>query len=130
MLDIDASRSELIDTAWRTLGSKAALPNNAAEFFDRHGPMPTMENSQRRFQRYFARTKGLLRIDGVTHGVYVRDLSRNGIGFVSPVQLFPRQRVEMELVGNRHVVLENVRCRRLAARSYECGAMFVVDSGR
>lgn len=127
MLDIDANRSDVIDAAWRTLDSKAVLPAREEVFFNRRGPTVVMENSQRRFHRYFARTKALLRIDGITHGVYIRDLSRSGIGFISPVQLFPRQRVSVQLLGNRHLVLENVRCRRLAPQSYECGAMFVVE---
>jgi hypothetical protein len=127
MLDIDANRSDVIDAAWPTLDSKAALPANADAFFDRRGPMAVMENSQRRFHRYFSRTKALLQSDGVTHGIYIRDISRSGVGFISPVQLFPRQRVCVQLLGSRHLVLENVRCRRLAPRSYECGAMFVVE---
>ena len=130
MLDIDANRSDVIDAAWETLESKALLPEDADTFFARRGPAPMMENSQRRFHRYFARTKALLRIEGVTHGVYIRDISRNGIGFVSPVQLFPRQHVDVQLLGNRHLVLENVRCRRLAPQSYESGAKFVGESTR
>ncbi|MEZ6072689.1 MAG: PilZ domain-containing protein [Pirellulales bacterium] len=128
MLDIDVDHSELIETRWSALKSKVVLPGNEHAFMSRTGRLPSKEDSRRRYHRYFARTKALLHVDGNTHGVYLRDLSRCGIGFLAPVQLLPRQSVELELADGRRLALQNVRCRRLGPQWYECGATFVVPT--
>ena len=114
----------VVDELWPTLTSIAALPVDASDFFDKTGPSPVAPDCQRRFRRFFLRTKAILEARNQQHGVYVQDVSRQGFGFLAPLQLLPREKVELWLPGKGWLGLSSTRCRRIAERCYECGAVF------
>ena len=53
-------------------------------------------------------------------GVYIRDVSRRGIGFVSPVQIYPEETVRI-LLATFWIRLLVVRARRVGPGCYEIG---------
>ena len=71
------------------------------------------------------RGKAVLKRDEARLGVYTKDLSRQGLCFLSPVQLFPLERVTIEMPNEAEYHLELTRCRRIAESCYECGTKFV-----
>lgn len=56
--------------------------------------------------------------------MFPRDFSVGGVGFVSPCQLFPNERVELDLGLDEELELIVRRCRRLAAEAFVCGTVF------
>jgi hypothetical protein len=67
----------------------------------------------------------LTRKDAVVGG-YTKDVSRQGIGFLSPVQLMPLEQIEVHLPNGARYRLEVARCQRIEAFCYDCGAKFVL----
>lgn len=57
-------------------------------------------------------------------GVRLRDLSFKGIGIASPLQLYPQERVTIELGSDLRVIARLRRCRRRAKGVYVCGLDF------
>lgn len=104
------------------------------EFFAKQGLIPSRFDDRRRFsRRYFrvpagVRLLGLepaIRRDGEMLGCYLSDFSHGGVGFFCNRQLYPGERVELELpkVGYRVVVVR--RCRRITAGCFEIGCEFL-----
>ena len=80
-------------------------------------------SSRRRLFRTPLRTIAII-VQGTTpHAAYIRDLSRVGIGFYSPITLLPRKQVWICLPGRRVLLYRVVRCRRMGSNCYECGAI-------
>jgi hypothetical protein len=67
------------------------------------------------------RGKAVLKRGGTTLGIYTVDLSRQGIGILSPVPLLPKERVQVQLAAVK-LTLEIARCRRLGDNCFLCGA--------
>lgn len=125
MLDVRHAPT-IIDDLWETVPRRAALPCGAAEFFSQTGPAPSHFECRRGYRRFFLRAKAILLCGDQMHAGYMADISRNGVGIVSPVQWFPCQQIDVWLSDNRQFVLRIDRCRHVSARCYECGATFVV----
>ena len=122
MLDLgDATK---ISDLWQSIASQAALPVTPEDFFGKVGPKRGDE--QRAFERHYLRCQAILRRECETHAIYMKDCSRTGMGLVSPVQLFPRERVQLWMSQQRSYSLEIIRCRRLRPKCYECGAIFIL----
>lgn len=83
-----------------------------------------MCHTRRQFARAPLRTIGILVANGTAHAVYVKDASRLGIGFYSPVNLLPCKPITLLLPGKKPLQLRAARCRRLGEMYYECGARF------
>jgi hypothetical protein len=111
---------------WDAAESKAALPTSAEEFFAASGPQPEHTNCSRAHERYYLRCRAIIKHDCQTHAVYLQDCSRTGMGLLSPVQLFPRQRIQMWMDNQRSYQLEVTRCRRIGPNCYECGTVFIL----
>ena len=111
---------------WDQTEPKAALPAPPEEFFAPRGPVPDKLKSKRAHQRHYLRRQAILTYELAKYAVYLQDCSRMGMGLISPVQLFPRQRVQLWTDGQRSYRLEVTRCRRRAANCYECGTVFVL----
>jgi hypothetical protein len=124
MIDAEQNFCE-IDEIWRVAAPKTHLPNSAADFFDQSGPANLVFRSQRRFHRFFARGKAVLDRDGAYLGIFTKDVSRDGLGFLSPVELTPHEKLDLHIVGAPQRIVEITRCRRVADRCYDCGANFV-----
>lgn len=87
--------------------------------------------------RYLVQRKGVLKIvssppsirllsnerpDRLTNTIQIRNLSKTGIGWVNPVQLFPMEVVEIRL---QHFIIsaQVVRCRHLSSGDFEVGGV-------
>ncbi len=121
---LDVSHASDISELWEELSLKAALPGSQADFFSKTGSKA--DHGQREFDRHYLRCQAIVRRELETFGVYMKDCSRAGMGLVSPVQLFPRERIQLWLKTERSYTLEVIRCRRLCANCYECGAIFIL----
>jgi len=115
---------ELAPPEWETIALQAELPATAAEFFSRQGATPIMPDTQRGYHRMFLRTHAVLRYQGEYYAAYLADISRSGVGFVSPVQLLPCEAIDVWIQDGRHLTLLTKRCIRLGPNCYNCGAVF------
>jgi hypothetical protein len=124
MLDLSDER-ELIESAWETAAARAELPPSVARrFFEPKGPMRGHFDNRRTFHRYYLRGKAILARRDTTLGIYTKDISRQGICFLSPVQLFPKERVKLRMPNGTQYELEIARCRREEDNCFECGTRF------
>ena len=121
---LGVSDAKTIEEIWDIIESKAVLPSEAAEFFTKSGPK--REFDVRNYERHYLRCRGVVRDKGQNHAVYLKDCSRSGMGFISPIQLFPRDRVELWTEMNRSYELEVTRCRRIKPNCYECGSIYIL----
>jgi len=118
---------KLIARLWETTEPKVRLPEKlGSEFFNPAGPMPVHQDSRRGYHRYFMRGKAILKRNGVMLGSYTKDVSRQGVGFLSPVPLLPLQRVQLHLINGTELKLEVARCRRVDQNCFDCGARFAL----
>lgn len=117
--------ASLIERLWAATKSQAELPDLQSDFFDLAGPMPLHYESRRAYHRFYFRRQAVLSYDKNLLGVYTTDVSQLGIGFISPVQLFPLDRVTLLIPGPKKTTLQISRCKRLADACYQCGGTFV-----
>lgn len=127
MLDLGNDQN-VIDIAWEGLALKPRLPDEMCDFFDRHGTLQARPGCRRAYLRFYVRSKAILQRQEAQLGVYTADASRQGLCFLSPVQLLPKERCRIRLPKTKEFQIEIVRCRRIAEECYECGAMFVLGS--
>jgi PilZ domain len=127
MLDI-SNDEDLMDIAWEKAELKANLPDEMVNFYDQHGAVPAWPGCRRAYLRFFLRGKGILQRNGANLGVLTADASRQGLKFLSPIQLFPKERCRIRLPKTKEFQIEIVRCRRIEEGCYECGAMFVLGT--
>lgn len=121
-----SDEQNLIALAWDKVEVKARLPETMRDFFEYMGPMPVQHGCRRAYQRFYLRGKAILRHKSLYYGVYSVDASRQGIRFLSPIQMFPKERCCIRLPKTKEFQIQIVRCHRLDERCYECGAMFVL----
>lgn len=119
--------NRLIADEWDATEVKVQLPAAVrVAFFDKKGPMPLYYENSRGYHRYFLRAKAVLKCGEVKFGSYTKDVSRQGIGLLSPVQLFPLDRVKLQLPNGSEMHLEITRCRRVDQGCFDCGARFAL----
>jgi hypothetical protein len=122
---------ELKPDAWEGADQTVQLPESlATSFFDKRGPMRLHHENNRSYHRYFMRAKALLKRGDLLLGVYTKDVSRQGVGFLSPVELLPLESIELLLPDARALKLVVARCRRLDDSCFECGAGFALATPR
>jgi hypothetical protein len=124
MLDIDNGQ-KLMEELWEMVESKVWPDQLGKDFFALSGPANPCNDNQRAYHRYYMRGKAILKKGKSTFGTYTKDVSRQGVGFLSPVQLLPKDRVQLRLPV-AELGLEVTRCRRLDKALFECGAKFVL----
>jgi len=127
MLDI-SNDEDLMQIAWDKVEVKASLPDGMKDFYDQHGSVPTRPGCRRAYLRFFLRGKGILQRKETYLGVLTADASRQGLRFLSPVQLLPKERCRIRLPKTKEFQIEIVRCHRIEEGCYECGAMFVLGT--
>lgn len=125
MLDRDDAAS-VIDDTWEAVEQKTRLPEDFEAFRAPRGPTPLQFDTRRAYRRFFLRHKAILNRQETLLAVYTKDVSRQGIGILTPVQLLPRERVQLRLPSGVEYQLEIARCRRVVAGCYECGTRFVL----
>lgn len=120
---------KMIDDLWECASAKVQLPEPLSKnFFGRSGAMPLWNENKRSYHRYYMRGKALLKRGNAVLGSYTKDVSRQGVGFLSPVQLMPKERVKLHL-PTAELSLEVARCRRVDQACFECGARFALEPG-
>jgi hypothetical protein len=128
MLDFDYQQhyAELI----RDINWSITLPQAWCRFFEESGILPSLPNDLRRSQRRAIRTFGLLRIDAALpaiprsadlFGIYTKDFSKNAVGLISPIELYPVERLRL-ILPTCWLSLEVIRCKRHNSGCYEIGA--------
>jgi hypothetical protein len=127
MLDLSDDQS-LMDLAWEQAELKPTLPEEMKDFFDQHGTLRARPGCRRAYLRFYLRSKAILQRQDAYLGVYTADASRQGLCFLSPIQLLPKERCRIRLPKTKDFQIEIVRCRRLGDHCYECGAMFVLGT--
>jgi hypothetical protein len=127
MLDL-SNDEDVMQLAWDKVEIKASLPSEMKDFYDQHGPVPARPGCRRAYVRFFLRGKGILQRNNEYLGVITADASRQGLRFLSPVQLMPKERCRIRLPKTKEFQIEIVRCHRIEAGCYECGAMFVLGT--
>ena len=75
--------------------------------------MPARPGCRRAYHRFYLRGRAILQRDETYLGVYTADASRQGICFLSPVQLLPKERCRIRLPNTKDFQIEVVRCRRI-----------------
>src|SRR5690606_4014590 len=110
---------------WEALEPKPQIPSNLNDFFKRRGPGGIHADCRRRYARLYLRRPAILqRQDGTRLAAYSIDVSRTGIGLLSPVQMLPGDVCSVRLPETRWIPIQVMRCRRLARQAYVCGAVF------
>jgi hypothetical protein len=125
MLEFDNGQ-KLMHDLWEATPSKVDLPECLrSAYFGAQGPAPLYHDNRRSFHRYYMRGKAVLKRGPSMIGTYTKDVSRQGVAFLSPVPLLPKERVKLR-VPTAELLLEVTRCRRLDPKCFECGAKFAL----
>jgi hypothetical protein len=127
VLDI-AHDKQLIEELWESAATKVRLSESLRQFMEQQGAMPVYHDNRRAYHRYFMRGKAVMLRGDATLAAYTKDVSRQGIGFLSPVQLLPKERIRLR-VPKAQLSLEIARCRRVDQGCFECGARFALEPG-
>jgi hypothetical protein len=127
MLDLSDDQG-VMQLAWDKVDLKTSLPDELKGFFDHHGSVQARPGCRRAYHRFYLRGQAILQRGETYLGVYTADASRQGICFLSPVQILPKERCRIRLPKTKDFQIEVVRCRRVADNCYECGAMFVLGT--
>jgi hypothetical protein len=116
------------------LKCEVELPSSWTDYFHRRGTIPTRPNERRRFPRSHLRASAALQYRQSFpalprgedwHKVYTKDVSRAGLAFLHSEQLYPKEQMALLLPDGRSRAIEVVRCRRIQARCFEIGAIFI-----
>lgn len=122
-----SNKPNMIAEAWEAADMIVQLPESlGSRFLEKHGPMPLYHENKRGFHRHYMRGKAILKRGQSTLGTYTKDISRQGIGLLSPVQLLPLERIELMLPNGATLHLEVTRCRRIDKNCFDCGARFAI----
>lgn len=125
MLDLDHGQ-KLMDDLWEATTSKVELPDSLKQsYFGAQGAASVFHDNKRSYHRYYMRGKAVLKRGKSMIGTYTKDVSRQGVAFLSPVPLLPKERVKLR-VPAAELNLEVTRCRRLEPNCFECGAKFAL----
>ena len=123
---LDVGNGNTIRRLWEATESKTVLAVSEEDFFSARGELTECTTSRRAHERHFLRSPAIIKCGHQTHAVYLKDVSRTGIGLLSPVQLFPRQQFLMLLTEQIRYRLQTIRCRRVGPKCYECGTVFLL----
>jgi len=117
---------DVIAALWRGADACTELPPplTARSFFELKGPMPLQFGSRRSYHRFYLRSKAILIQGSRRYGVYTTDISRQGIGILSPQQLMPNEKWTLKLTNGGEYALRVQRCRQESENCFTCGARF------
>jgi hypothetical protein len=105
------------------------LPIEWSDYFDQRGEVTSFVADERNNKRLKIRTHGVLWFDKALpfrprtdqpQGIYTRDFSRLGAGFLSAFELYPEEEIRIVL-PTFWVQLRIVRARRITSKCYEVG---------
>ena len=85
MLEFDNGQ-KLMNDLWDATATKVELPDDLKPtYFGVQGPAPLYHDNRRTFHRYYMRGKAVLKRGAAMIGTYTKDVSRQGVAFLSPV---------------------------------------------
>jgi len=122
------------DDAWDDLECKVLVPGKFLSVFQKEGAVQTVADDGRRFPRYEYHMRAVLHYrqtlpaiprEEESYLILTKDLSRSGLCFLHEQQLFPQERMAVDLAGGRHVEIEVARCIKHNERCFEIGANFL-----
>ncbi len=117
----------------KSLDWQIELPIEWQDFFEVRGQVPSFADDERHNQRLKARTHGILWFEQSLPflsrttrpvGIYTRDFSKQGVGFLSPFEIYPEEHIRIVL-PTFWVQLLVVRVRRITSKCYEIGACLI-----
>lgn len=131
MLEVDYSTQfgKLIET----IDWSIELPVEWSDYFEQRGEVPSYADDERHNRRLKVRAYGALWFEKTLPsfqrasepvGVYTRDFSRQGVGFLSPVEIYPEEQVRIAL-PTFWMQLHVVRTRRITSKCFEVGAILI-----
>ena len=113
-----------LEDLWQASVKKVEMSDSMkTEYFSVAGATPLFFDNRRTYHRYQMRGKAVLKRGESMLGTYTKDVSRQGIAFLSPVPLLPKEHVKLQ-VPKAELSLEVTRCRRIEPACFECGAKF------
>ena len=125
MLELD-NVQRLMDDLWESTSANVKLSDSLKqELFAVSRTAPHYYDNRRSYHRYALQAKTVLKRGDSMFGAYLRDLLRQGVGFLSPVSLLPKERLVLRMPV-AELQIEITRCRRLEPTCFECGARFVL----
>ncbi|SRR5579871_4453383 len=117
-----------------TLPCAIQMPENWTNYFGRTGPLPPVANDHRRHPRFYLRAPAkltyhstfetLLREPG-DHLIYLKDISRVSVAFLHSEQLYPNERMELQMLDGTRWAITVVRCLKRRDFCYEIAAAYV-----
>ncbi|HVX60856.1 MAG TPA: hypothetical protein VHC19_09645 [Pirellulales bacterium] len=116
---------------------RVELPEAWDDYFDRAGPIPSFPGDNRRFPRYYIRGRAAMAIidalpgkprDESWHGVYTKEISREGLRFLHSEQLFPREKLQIIMPDGQTRIVEVARCRRVQPACYDVKTRFAPEA--
>ena len=123
-----------LDMAWEELECRIVVPRQYVSDFHKEGALHTMQGDGRRFPRFHYHVRGVLHCRQTfpamprreeRYLVLTKNLSRCGLSFLHEQQLFPHERMALNLAGGKHVDIEVARCKKHNDRCFEIGAVFL-----
>ncbi|MEM9658386.1 MAG: PilZ domain-containing protein, partial [Planctomycetota bacterium] len=114
---------DLTENVWEALPVRANLPCDEDSYLVAKRPGRGAVASRRAYRRVDARAKAVVNAEGQWLAIYVQDVSAAGVGFYSPVQLFPKQSAVLLISDFPKVELQIRRCRRLDAKCFFIGGL-------
>jgi hypothetical protein len=127
MLDL-SHETALSEQLWNTLESRTVLPESLQGYLQKQGGDVVLAGCQRRYIRTPLRKTAIALVGDQRHACFAKDLSRMGIGFYAPINLLPRQLLQLWLPNGKVVPLRVTRCRRIDVSCYEIGTIFAANS--
>jgi hypothetical protein len=117
---------DAFENRWLATQVKAHLPASLESCYWRAGHLPLHQTNSRRYNQYYLRVKAILIHGNQPFGGYTMDLSRQGIGMLSPIEFKRADRIQVTLPNDREFTIGIVRCCKIANRCYECGGQFII----
>ena len=111
------------------------IPEAWSGFFEDTGRPAVFADDQRHNQRIKIRTAGIMWFEKSIPirprttdplGIYTRDFSRKGAGFLSPCEIYPEEEIRIVL-PTFWVQVRVARARRINSRCYEIGAVLLLQ---
>src|SRR5262245_52760090 len=96
MLD-QVATSDVKERLWNAVASRTKLPCEEEEFFSRTGVAGTVGESRRQYTRIYMREVAVLVRGEQCHAIYTKDASPKGVALLTPMQLFPTERIKLLL---------------------------------
>lgn len=119
-------KREISPEQWEAVFARVCMPSLTDEtFFEPRGPTDVSSENKRSYDRFFLRSRAILKWNKSVVGVYTKDLSRQGIGFLSPVEFKLEESIQLQLTNGAEYHMAVTRCRRIGDNCFDCGARFI-----